>query len=148
MGTVTTVVDQVDAATYGEIVSLLAKHPHVFDNIALGAISAAYTEDAGMGEGRIADVAQGLPFGRVMFPHHTTDIVVHRVGDDTLRVWSKYFVIRGDGTAGSGDYQDTIVRTPDGWRIAERLVTRGNRPEDDPDGPSTRTLTPASWLAG
>ncbi|MCM3924251.1 nuclear transport factor 2 family protein [Frankia sp. AiPs1] len=136
----------VDAATYAEVASLLAKHPHLFDNIALGAAPTAYTDDAVMGGVPLAEAVRGLPYGRVMFPHHTTDIAVHRVDDDTLRVWAKYFVIRGDGTAGSGDYQDTLVRTPQGWRIAERSVTRGNRPDNDPDGPSTRTLTTATWL--
>ncbi|CAJ63107.1 hypothetical protein FRAAL4465 [Frankia alni ACN14a] len=136
----------VDAATYAEVSSLLAKHPYLFDNIALDAAPTAYTDDAVMGGAPLAQVTSGLPFGRVMFPHHTTDIAVHRVDDDTLRVWAKYFVIRGDGTAGSGDYQDTVVRTPQGWRIAERSVTRGNRPADDPDGPSTRTLSVTTWL--
>ncbi|MBL7489364.1 nuclear transport factor 2 family protein [Frankia sp. AgB1.9] len=137
----------VDAATYAEVCDLLARHPHLFDNLALAAVPGAYTADAVMGEAPLAQVVGGLPFGRVMFPHHTTDVAVHRVDDDTLRVWAKYFVIRGDGTAGSGDYQDTVVRTPLGWRIAERQVTRGNRPDDDPDGPSTRSLSTATWLA-
>ncbi|WP_368966379.1 nuclear transport factor 2 family protein [Parafrankia sp. FMc2] len=136
----------VDAATYAEVRDLLARHPHVFDNIALAALPGAYTDDATLGGAPLAQLANGLPFGRVMFPHHTTDIAVHRVDDDTLRVWAKYFVLRGDGTAGSGDYQDTVVRTPRGWRIAERDASRGNRPDDDPDGPSTRTLTAATWI--
>lgn len=136
----------VDAATYAEVCSLLAKHPYLFDNIALETAPAAYTDDATMGGTPLAQAASGLPYGRVMFPHHTTDIAVHRIDDDTLRVWAKYFVIRGDGTAGSGDYQDTVVRTPHGWRIAERSVTRGNRPDNDPDGPSARTLTTTTWL--
>lgn len=136
----------VDAAAYAEVCGLLAKHPHVFDNIALGAMPAAYTDDAVMGGAPLAQVASGLPFGRVMYPHRTTDIAVHRVDDDTLRVWAKYFVIRGDGTAGSGDYQDTVVRTSQGWRIAERSVSRGNRPDNDPDSPSTRTLSAATWI--
>ncbi|WP_256385334.1 hypothetical protein [Parafrankia colletiae] len=39
-----------------------------------------------------------------------------------------------------------MVRTPRGWRIAERSVSRGNRPDDDPDGPSTRTFSAATWV--
>ncbi|WP_163554171.1 nuclear transport factor 2 family protein [Candidatus Frankia alpina] len=140
------VIVPVDAATYADVCSLLAKHPHLFDNIALGAAPTAYTDDAVLSGTPLTQAASGLPYGRVMFPHHTTDIAVHRVDDDTLRIWAKYLVIRGDGTAGSGDYQDTVVRTPRGWRIADRAVTRGNRPDDDPDGPSTRNLTAATWL--
>jgi hypothetical protein len=146
MGTVT----PVDAATYTEVRDLVARHAHLFDNRAPDLMSTAYTEGALMGSDlgpvvSIDDLVSGTPT-RVMFPHHTTDTVVHRVDPDSLRVWSKYFVIRGDGTAGSGDYQDTVVRTPDGWRIAERRVSRGRRPDDDPDGPSVRLLSLDSWI--
>ncbi len=78
----------VDAATYAEVRDLLARHPHVFDNIALAALPGAYTDDATVGGAPLAQLANGLRFGRVMFPHHTTDIAdiadiaVHRVDDD------------------------------------------------------------------
>jgi hypothetical protein len=139
-------VTPVDASTYAEVCSLLARHPFIFDNVVLEAVPAAYTADAVLGSSRLQDAVAGLPYGRVMFPHHTTDVAVHRVDDQTLRVWAKYFIVRGDGTAGSGDYQDTLVRSADGWRIARRDVSRGARPEDDPDGPSERTLDATSWL--
>ncbi|MET0931313.1 MAG: nuclear transport factor 2 family protein, partial [Aeromicrobium sp.] len=123
------------------------------DNHAWDALLHAYTSDAGLGGERadlapVAGLRTSLPAGRVYFPHHTTDTVLHVVDDDTVRAWSKYVVVRGDGTAGSGDYQDTVVRTPDGWRIAARRVSRGSRPDTDPDGPSTRRLTFASWRVG
>jgi hypothetical protein len=55
--------------------------------------------------------------------------------------------VRGDGTVGSGDYQDTLVRTAVGWRIAARDVSRGNRLDSDPTGgPSKRSFTFGSWL--
>jgi hypothetical protein len=48
---------------------------------------------------------------------------------------------------GSGDYQDTLVKTADGWRIAERDVSRSNRLDTDPTGGgSTRTFSVASWI--
>ncbi|MCK9879021.1 nuclear transport factor 2 family protein [Frankia sp. Ag45/Mut15] len=137
----------VDAATYAEVSELLARHAHLFDNAAAATTPAAYTDDATLAGVPLDRILDGFPADRVMFPHHTTDIVVHRIDDDTLRVWAKYLIIRGDGTAGSGDYQDTVVRVPRGWRIAERAVSRGDRPADDPDGPSTRTLSTATWLA-
>ncbi len=66
--------------------------------------------------------------------HNTTDVVLDARTDGTIRAWSKFYIVRGDGTVGSGDYQDTLVRTADGWRIAERDVSRGNRLESDPTG--------------
>jgi hypothetical protein len=147
VGTVT----PVDAATYAEVRDLVARHAHLFDNRSSSLMGTTYTAGAVMGSdhGPLVSTDQlvsAVPT-RVMFPHHTTDTVVHQVGPDTLRVWSKYLVIRGDGTAGSGDYQDTVVRTPDGWRIAERRVSRGTRPDDDPDGPSVRVLGRDTWIA-
>lgn len=65
--------------------------------------------------------------------------------DGTARAWSKYVIVRTDGTAGSGDYLDTLVRTPDGWRISRRDVHRGRRRDDDPGGPSERSWTFATW---
>lgn len=127
-----------DARTLAEVTDLVARHPQSFDNRAGELMATAYTPAVSFGE---------PPPGRVFFPHHTTNTVVHVVDEDTLRVWSKYLVVRGDGTAGSGDYQDTVVRTPDGWRISDRQVSRGNRPDSDVDGPSTRTFTEESWLA-
>jgi 3-phenylpropionate/cinnamic acid dioxygenase small subunit len=142
----------VGAADAQEIRDVLARHALMFDNRAWDTASHGYTADAGLGgaEGDLAPVS-GLSAAerspQVYFPHHTTDTVLHAIDSDTVRAWSKYFVIRGDGTAGSGDYQDTVVRTPEGWRIAERRVSRGSRPDTDPDGPSTRELTVATWRA-
>lgn len=138
------------AADAEEIRDLVARHAHVFDNHAWDAAPHAYTGTAGLGGehgdlGPVTDLRASTSQGRVYFPHHTTDTVLHVVDDDTVRAWSKYFVVRGDGTAGSGDYQDTVVRTLDGWRIAQRRVSRGSRPDTDPDGPSTRLFGFASW---
>jgi 3-phenylpropionate/cinnamic acid dioxygenase small subunit len=134
----------VSAALRAEVVDVLHRHPQAFDNHAWALVPTAYTADATLG-GRPFDPEALVEPGRVFFPHHTTSVAIHQVDADTLRVWSKYLVVRGDGTVGSGDYQDTLVRTADGWRIAERAVSRGNRPDSDPDGPSTRTLTAATW---
>ena len=145
-------VTPVDAETYAEVVDVLSRHALLVDNRidqregAAEAYATAYLPAPAQamlgGLGAVYDVP-----GRVPFPHHTTDVAVHRVDDSTLRVWSKFFTIRGDGTAGSGDYQDTLVRTASGWRISERAVSRGQRPADDPDGPSTRSLDRASWMS-
>jgi 3-phenylpropionate/cinnamic acid dioxygenase small subunit len=140
----------VSSSVAAEIRDVLARHAELFDNRVEGGFSSAYTAEATIGGetgplAPIAEIGSGAAPGRVFFPHHTTDVALHRVDDVTVRAWSKYLVIRGDGTAGSGDYQDTLVHTPDGWRIAERRVSRGSRPETDPDGPSQRSFTAGSW---
>jgi hypothetical protein len=133
-----------------EIRDVLARHAELFDNRVQDGFGAAYTSDATIGGeagplAPICEIGSGAAPGRVFFPHHTTDVVLHQVDDGTVRAWSRYFVIRGDGTAGSGDYQDTLVRTREGWRIAVRRVSRGSRPDTDPDGPSQRSFTARSW---
>jgi len=54
--------------------------------------------------------------------HHVTNIAVEGGPDDaTLR--SKIVGTLPKARAGSADYRDKLRRTPDGWRIAERIVT-------------------------
>jgi len=141
-----------DAATATQIYDLVARHAHAFDNRSWPAMALAYEPDARIGgptgdTGAVSDLPATEHNGQVFFSHHTTDTVLHQVDENTVRAWSKYFVVRGDGTAGSGDFQDTVVRTADGWRITQRRGSRGNRPDTDPDGPSTRELDAASWRA-
>jgi hypothetical protein len=54
--------------------------------------------------------------------HHVTNIEVD-AGADPVRMFSKVIGTLPGGTAGSGDYEDIVVRTPGGWRIADRTVT-------------------------
>lgn len=144
-------VNPVDASTAADIRSVIALHPLALDNWAFGAVGSAYAERAQLG-GPTGDTASidtmrgTMTDVRTYHPHQTSDTMLHQVDDHTVRAWSKYFIIRGDGTAGSGDYLDTIVRGPDGWRITERRISRGSRPDSDPDGPSERVLTFAQWL--
>jgi len=54
--------------------------------------------------------------------HHVTNIAVEGGPDDaTLR--SKIVGTLPKARAGSADYRDKLRRTPQGWRIAERIVT-------------------------
>jgi hypothetical protein len=63
---------------------------------------------------------------------------------DAVRVWSKFFTVRADGTVTSGDYLDTFVGTEEGeWRISHRDANLGNRPATGPFGESKRVFTSA-----
>jgi hypothetical protein len=52
--------------------------------------------------------------------HHATNIVVTEDADGTVRVLSKGIGVGNRGRVGSVTYHDVVVRTPDGWRLAER----------------------------
>lgn len=54
--------------------------------------------------------------------HHVTNVLVTEEGDGTVAVRSKGLAVMADGTAGTVTYQDVVVQTPDGWRIAHRTV--------------------------
>jgi hypothetical protein len=49
-------------------------------------------------------------------------VAVTEHADDTVRVRSKGLSVMADGRAGTVTYEDTVVRTPAGWRIALRKV--------------------------
>jgi hypothetical protein len=54
--------------------------------------------------------------------HHVTNVEVDATGD-VVRMFSKVIGTLPGGSVGSGDYRDRVVKTADGWKIAERLVT-------------------------
>ncbi|MGD9703711.1 MAG: nuclear transport factor 2 family protein [Acidimicrobiia bacterium] len=52
--------------------------------------------------------------------HHATNVVVIEDADGTVRVRSKGIGIGVGERVGSVTYDDVVVRTPDGWRMASR----------------------------
>jgi hypothetical protein len=55
--------------------------------------------------------------------HHTTNIVIWEDPDGTVRAQSKHFGPRPSGEFSKAvTYKDVLRRTPDGWRIAERVA--------------------------
>jgi SnoaL-like domain len=143
---------QVPAADASEIIELLARYPHVVDNRDWDQAGTVFRADVQLGRSPV--ISSGLEnltalvgSAPATHGHNSTDVILDARPDGTVRAWSKFYIVRGDGTVGSGDYQDTLVKTAGGWRIAERDVSRGNRLDTDPTGgPSTRTFSVASWL--
>ena len=52
--------------------------------------------------------------------HHATNVVVTEDPDGTVRVLSTGIGVGPKGRVGSVTYRDVVVRTPSGWRLAER----------------------------
>jgi hypothetical protein len=59
--------------------------------------------------------------------HHGTNIVLTELDDTTVRAISKGLSVYGGSESHALVHEDLIVRTGDGWRIAER-VTRYRKP--------------------
>ncbi|MGY5060699.1 nuclear transport factor 2 family protein, partial [Streptomyces sp. 900105755] len=60
--------------------------------------------------------------------HHVTNVVVTALADGRVQVRSKGLGIKADGSCGSVSYDDTVVRTADGWRISHRRVSPRRNP--------------------
>jgi hypothetical protein len=72
----------------------------------------------------VAEIAQGYASVRHPLGHHMTNTVLEDgpTPDEATGI-TKYITVRHDGTAGTGMYRDRFERTPDGWRITERIAT-------------------------
>jgi hypothetical protein len=139
------------------IEAVLAGYVQVIDNADWDRAGEVFTPDARFGGG--VDVP-GAPLRETidgfaamlaarpvpLFPHQCTDAALTMVAPGVVRALSKFFTVRADGTVTSGDYLDTIVRDASGaWRIEDRSVSMGNRPDSDPFGASRRTFTSSNW---
>lgn len=138
----------VPAQDAAAIIDVLALYAQVVDNRAFDHLGDVFTADATVGDADLTGFSARVEGIEPYHPHYTTDTVLHARDDSTVRAWSKYVIVRTDGSIASGDYRDTVVRTEDGWRIAHREVSRGLRPESDPGGASERNFTIDGWLAG
>lgn len=130
------------------IVDVLARYAQIIDNRDWDELPSVFTPDIIFGRRPVhgfAGVIEAIESVTPYHPHHTTNTVTGLAEDGTVRAWSKYVIVRDDGTAASGDYLDVLVATAAGWRIRRRYITRGARPADDPGGPSHRDWTFDHW---
>ena len=61
--------------------------------------------------------------------HHATNIVIIEATDGTVNVLSKGIGMGRKGRIGSVTYDDTFVKTSEGWRMATRRCTLRRPPE-------------------
>ncbi len=112
------------------IQQLMAHYGHLVDAREFRRLGDIFSEDgtfdvaahrAGRHEGLAAVIAF---FERATHPlaHHATNLYVYEEAGST-RALSKYAVPSEAGRMFGGDYQDVLIRTANGWRIQERIVT-------------------------
>jgi hypothetical protein len=120
-----------DRVSIQELVSL---HGHLVDDRRADDLDLLLTTDAvyqldafGLGTvvglPAIQDLHRRRP-GIQPVGHHVGNVLVDQRPDGTVSVRSKGFSVMADGTAGTCTYDDIVVRTNDGWRIARRQVLR------------------------
>ncbi|AKU16448.1 nuclear transport factor 2 family protein [Luteipulveratus mongoliensis] len=123
-----------DVADRLAIHELMALHGHLADSRGADRLHLLMTDDVVMDVTAYdLGVVDGLEANRRLWTeapgnqpvgHHVTNVMVSEDDDGTVRVRSKGIAVMADGTTGTADYDDVVVRTPDGWRIARRVVGR------------------------
>ena len=122
-----------DVADVVAIQQLYALYGHVMDDRDRERLADLFTPDCvfdatALGvplmEGVDAIAATTETSPQAPLAHHVTNVYVDSVRDDMATVRAKAIGIYPGGRAFSGDYDDTLVRTASGWRIAHRV----NRP--------------------
>jgi hypothetical protein len=114
-----------------EIQQLMAHYGHLVDAKHWHRLGEIFSDD-GVFDVIAYDAGRhaGLPAVRAFFAkaahpsaHHTTNLYVYEEAG-TVKALSKYAVPGESGRMFGGDYEDTLTKTPNGWRIKERIVTR------------------------
>lgn len=124
-----------DRLAVGELISM---HGHFVDDGELNRLEELFTSDVVydltdfgqaplQGAAAIREAAWALGAANPV-AHHVTNVVVTASGDGRAQVRSKGLGIRADGSCGSVTYEDTVVRTADGWRISHRKVSPRRAP--------------------
>ncbi|MFT3864971.1 MAG: nuclear transport factor 2 family protein [Solirubrobacterales bacterium] len=116
---------------YVEIQMLLGLYGHILDDRDWDALPRVFTEDivfdagdSGLGVMRgIAAIVERWrePFDGHPLGHYMTNVVISEDEDGTVRARSKHLGVR-PGTITLMTYDDVLRRTPDGWRLAERVA--------------------------
>lgn len=124
-----------------EIHELAARYGTTIDDRDWPALAAVFTEDAvfvitGRPGGEDVRV-EGLDALRTFMDganhplsHHVTNVFVDDGPNGPIMRSKVIATLRKNG-AGSADYRDRLRRTPEGWRIAERVVRIRLEPRSD-----------------
>ncbi|MGW4247215.1 nuclear transport factor 2 family protein [Nocardia sp. NPDC004722] len=117
---------------------LLSLHGHLSDTGDFDRFPEIFTEDihydltaynAGIVTGIPALRDLALQLGdRNPVAHHVTNIIVTPPTPTAAHTLSKGLAINLDGTTASVTYDDTLTRTPTGWRITHRRVLPRRKP--------------------
>nr|WP_223243461.1 nuclear transport factor 2 family protein [Streptomyces sp. CBMA123] len=120
------------------ITELVSLHGHLVDDGSLDRLAEVFTSDVvydltDFGQGPLNGVAAVREAAWALgaanpLAHHVTNVVVTASPDGRVRVRSKGLGIRADGSCGSVSYDDTVVRTAEGWRISHRTVSARRAP--------------------
>lgn len=120
------------------VIELVSLHGHLVDDGSLDRLDELFTADVvydltDFGQESLSGVAAVREAAWALgaanpVAHHVTNVVVTAGADGRVQVRSKGLGIKADGSCGSVTYDDTVVRTADGWRISCRRVSARRTP--------------------
>ena len=118
---------------------LLSHYCHIVDAKAWDQLDQIFAADASVTVVGVYPTATGIDelralYARMNHPvaHTSSSVIVVESNDTTARLASKWVTVRAEGPAGTGVYEDVVVRTPGGWRISERTAKPAVAPQRDP----------------
>ena len=101
-------------------------------------LGAIFTEDAvfdltDLGAPRLVGLAEIRRFMDEDAQHPLTHMMTNIYVDETaagVRMSFRIVALQKDRPVGTASYYDTVVKTADGWRVKDRLITRRRRTAD------------------
>jgi hypothetical protein len=118
-----------------DLLELQALYGHILDRHEWGRLDEIYADDAVFdatsvgvpamhGLAEIREKLIPLEESGVTLAHHSTNAVVLEAGETSARMLSKYITHHLTAAVSFGEYEDELVKTADGWRIARRTARR------------------------
>lgn len=100
-----------------EFLSPDTEHPQTVEEL-----SPSITVTGPAGIRHIYELSQLARYGS----SHLLNTVIEPVNDDTAVAWSRLILVSFDQRAVGADSVDTLIRTPEGWRITRRVIHARN----------------------
>ena len=119
-----------------ELQQLLSRYCHIVDTKAWNQLDQIFAADASVTVVDVYPRTTGIDelralYARMNHPvaHTSSSVIVVESNGSTARLASKWVTVRAEGLAGTGVYEDVVVRTPAGWRISERVARPAVAPQ-------------------
>ena len=86
-----------------------------------------------LGVPMLTGLARIKQFMDVEAQHPRTHMMTNIYVDETptgVKMYFRIVALLGEGKVGTASYYDDVIKTPDGWRVKDRIVTRRRKPRE------------------
>ena len=125
-----------DPADRLELHELPGRYGDAIDDRNWDGLSFIFTEDAtfdltDLGVPMLSGLERIKQFMDTEAQHPRTHMMTNIYVDETpegVKMYFRIVALRGGGLVGTASYYDDVVKTPNGWRVKDRVVTLRRRP--------------------